>query len=119
MFTNCKRKKTLSSALRRRAYPHLSPYFLTREERRVRLTTELIFRYRRIQRRSRLKRFTAPRNAATELTRRMNRGLLFCRILGTLFHPVATLRRTLTRTFGSNKRRIRLRRMCAKLNPTA
>lgn len=126
MLTN--RKRSYLSHVPRALYIESfgrSPYFLTAEELRAGLTPDLLRRHRRALRRHhrrRLKNFTAHRSAADELTRQMNHGHLLGRLLLALGHPFTTLRCTLTRSARlliGNHRRIRLRRMCAKLHPTA
>lgn len=126
MLTN--RKRSYLSHVPRALYIESfgrSPYFLTAEELRAGLTPDRLRRHRRALRRHhrrRPKSFTAHRSAAAELTRQMNRGHLLGRLLLALGHPLTTLRRTLTRCARlllGNRRRFRLRRMYAKLHPTA
>lgn len=122
MLTYLNRKTTYRAPRARYIeYSGRSSYFLTKEELRAGLTPDLLRRHRRALRRHhrrRLKSFTTHRSAAAELTRQMNRGHLLVRFLLALAHPLTTLTRSVRLLLG-NHRRFRLRRMRAKLNPTA
>lgn len=129
MLTYLTRKATYRAPRARYLeYSGLSSYFLTAEELRAGLTPDLLRRHRRALRRHRralrrhhrrrLKNFTTHRSAAAELTRQMNRSHLLVRLLLALAHPLTTLTRSARLLLG-NHRRIRLRQMRAKLNPTA